>query len=71
MNLDGMSLIVSFIIGGIGFVLFMYGKGQRRIPHSVGGIALMIFPYFVSNLLAMSLIAVALIGLTWLAARSI
>ena len=48
-------------------MLFVYGRKQRRIPHSVGGIALMIYLYFVSNVLTMSLIAVAVIGVLWIA----
>jgi hypothetical protein len=47
----------------------MYGKKQGRGPQLVGGIVLMVYPYFVSSL-AMSIgIFVAVVGATWLAVR--
>ena len=46
MNLDPTWLFLSLIPGGIGFVLFVYGKKQERWPHLAAGLALMIYPYF-------------------------
>jgi hypothetical protein len=46
MNLDPAWLFLSLIPGGIGFVLFVYGKKQERWPHLAAGLALMIYPYF-------------------------
>lgn len=62
MDFDAGSIIASLIIGGIGFVAFMYGKKQTRIPHMVAGILLMIYPYFVPDVLLMSVIAAAILG---------
>ena len=39
-------LMLSLIPGGIGFVLFVYGKKQERWPQLVAGLALMVYPYF-------------------------
>ncbi len=59
------SLFASLVIGGIGFVLFVYGKKQRRGPHLTAGIALSIYPYFVSNTWLMLAIAAALLATLW------
>ncbi len=69
MSLDANALLLSLLFSSVGFVLFVYGKKQSRIPHMAGGVMLMIYPYFVSNLIAMAAVGVAIIGLVWLAAR--
>jgi hypothetical protein len=63
------SLLASLVIGSVGFVLLAYGKKQSRVPHMAVGIALMAYPYFVSNVILMSGIAVVLVALLWLATR--
>ena len=45
------ALFWGLIFGSIGFGFFLYGKNQRAIMPLVCGIALMVFPYFVSNTL--------------------
>ncbi len=62
MNLDPGTLIASLIISSIGFVALAYGKKQQRLPQMLIGFALLLFPYFVSNVAAMIGIAVALLG---------
>ena len=69
MALDANSLLLSLAIGSVGFVFFMYGKRQARLPQMITGVVLMVFPYFVTNLLAMGLVAVVVVGLFWLAIR--
>ena len=49
MNLSAHQLMASFLVSGIGFVLFVYGRKLARLPQLVTGLALMIFPYFVNN----------------------
>ena len=49
MNFDMSSLLVSFAVAGVGFVLFSYGRSMKRPPHISVGLTLMIFPYFVSS----------------------
>ena len=50
-------------------VLLMYGKRQGRAPHMVVGLVLMIYPYFVSNILLMFGIAAVLVAGLSLAVR--
>ena len=43
------SLFWSMVFGGVGLGYFVYGKKQRAVVPLVCGIALMVFPYFVSG----------------------
>jgi hypothetical protein len=70
MSLDPLSLLVSFLVGSVGFVAFMYGKKIQRLPQILIGLVLMVFPYFVSSNLAVVGIAAALLGAMWLAIRA-
>ena len=65
LDIDGTWLIASFVIGSIGFVLLVYGRKQRRAPHLVCGLTLVVYPYFVHDAMMMSLIAAVLTGLLW------
>jgi hypothetical protein len=69
MNLDPGSMLLSMLISSVGFVAFVYGKRQERIPQLAAGIVLLVFPYFVSSLLWMALIAVAVLGLMTVAIK--
>ncbi len=42
-------LFFSVVFGGIGLGVFVYGKRQGRLLLIVVGLALMIYPYFVSS----------------------
>jgi len=56
----------SSIFGLIGTAAFIYGRRQRRGAPLIVGIALMVYPYFVSNIMALVGIGVLLIvGLVW------
>ena len=68
-DFDANALFASFIVGGIGFVAFVYGKKQGRVPQMLAGLILMVFPYFVSNLALMGGIAATVLGLLWLVVR--
>ena len=69
MSFDVGSIIASLIIGGVGFVAFMYGKKQHRVPHMVAGVLLMVYPYFIPDALLMCVIGVAILGLLYGAVR--
>ena len=58
MNLDPAWLLLSLSPSGIGFVLIVYGKKQGRWPHLVAVLALTVYPY-----VATSLVALVAIGL--------
>jgi hypothetical protein len=64
---NGNAILASVVIGSVGLGLFMYGKRQRRVPHLVAGIVLMVYPYFVGSVAAMAAIAGGLLGLLFLA----
>jgi hypothetical protein len=54
------SLLWGMIFGSIGLGFFVYGKKQGAIVPLLCGLALMIFPYFVSNIALLALIGIAL-----------
>ena len=55
------SLIVGVFAGAIGMGYFIYGKRQTRIVPMVAGALLCVYPYFVDNLLWLSLIGLVLV----------
>ncbi len=69
LHFDTSSLLLSLAIGCVGFVCFTYGRRQRRFPQMLAGVALMIYPYFVTGPLPMGAVAVAVLGLMWAAIR--
>lgn len=69
MNLDPTWLFLSLIPGGIGFVLFVYGKKQQRYPHLVAGLAMMGYPYFATTATSMTIGGVLIGAALWYAVR--
>ena len=69
MTLDATWLFLSLIPGGIGFVLFVYGKKQARWPQLVAGLAFMVYPYFTPSIVSMTLVGALLGGALWVAIR--
>jgi len=69
MTLDPTWLFVSLIPGGIGFVLFVYGKKQRRWPHMVAGLLFMVYPYFTPSLVSLVAVGAAIGFALWCAVR--
>ena len=59
-NLSTANLIGGCVFGSIGFVAFIYGKRMNLWKPMLLGIALMVYPYFVSDDVAM--IAIGAIG---------
>jgi hypothetical protein len=69
-TLDPTWLFLSLIPGGIGFVLFVYGKKQARWPQLVAGLVFMVYPYFTPTVASMGIVgALVAIGL-WLTLRA-
>jgi hypothetical protein len=68
-DFDANTLLLSFVIGSIGLVAFIYGKRQSRFPQMIVGLVLMVYPYFVSNLFLQAGIAIVLLAGLWLAVR--
>jgi multisubunit Na+/H+ antiporter MnhC subunit len=69
-NLDPTWLFLSLIPSGVGFVLFVYGRKQVRLPQLLAGIALMVYPFFTATILSMLVIGAMICGVTWLAIRA-
>lgn len=61
-RVNAASLLWSLIFGAIGFGFFTYGRKQASFVPLLCGLALMIFPYFVSNTLLLVAIGVVLIA---------
>ncbi|MCT7358374.1 MULTISPECIES: hypothetical protein [Thalassolituus] len=57
---DTTALFLSLIFGSIGFGYFIYGKRQSHKIALWSGVALMIYPYFVSNHYAMVMTGIGL-----------
>lgn len=64
-DFDPTVLIVSLIPSGIGFVLFTYGKKMHRTPQLIGGIALMVYPYFTPTLTSMTSVGILICAIVW------
>ena len=67
--MDPTWLLLSLVPGGIGFVLFVYGKKQGRWPQLVGGLLFMIYPYFTPTLASLIGVGVALGFGVWVLVR--
>jgi hypothetical protein len=65
MNFDPAFLFLSLIPSGIGFVLFMYGKKQGRMPQLVAGLVFMVYPYFTPTVVSMTLGGLVLAALLY------
>lgn len=70
MTFDPAWLFVSLFPTGIGFVLFVYGRKQERLPQLVGGIALMVYPYFTPGIISMTIVGGAICGAIWYAVKA-
>ena len=66
MNFDPTLLILSLVPSGIGFVLFVYGKKQQRLPQLATGIALMVYPYFTNTVFSLLGVGAILCGVLYL-----
>jgi hypothetical protein len=65
-SLDPALLFLGFVTGGIGFVLFVYGKKQQRMPQLFAGVLYMVYPYFVTSASVMIGIGVLIgVALWW------
>ena len=49
LDFSGPNIVAGLIFGSIGFVAFTYGKRMNLWRPMFGGLALMIYPYFVAN----------------------
>jgi len=57
-GLTGANLIGNLLFSSIGFVAFIYGRRMNLWKPMFCGLGLMVFPYFVTNTIAMYVIGV-------------
>jgi len=69
MSFDPTLLFLSLISGGIGLVLFIYGRKQQRPPQLVAGLALMAYPYLVSTVMMTVVVGIAIVLALWVAIK--
>ncbi len=59
------TLLWGMVFGSIGLGFFLYGKKQKAIVPLVVGMALFVFPYFVSNVTQLLIVGIVLIALPY------
>lgn len=59
------SLLWGVLFGSIGVGFFVYGKKQRAVVPLVCGLALMVFPYFISNSFLLVAVGIALMAIPY------
>jgi hypothetical protein len=57
------TILWALVFGSVGLGYFIYGRKQANVVVRYTGIALMVFPYFVSNVYALVAIGVVLLVL--------
>jgi hypothetical protein len=69
MSFDPTWLFLSLIPGGVGFVLFVYGKKQQRWLLMLAGVVFTVYPYFTESITALVGVGAVLGAVTWAAIR--
>jgi hypothetical protein len=68
-SLDPTWLFLSLVPGGIGFVMFVYGKKQQRWTIMAFGVVFTVYPYFAPSISALVGVGLVLGALFWWALR--
>ena len=64
--MDSASIMVwSVLFGGIGIGYFMYGKKQKAIVPLCVGLALFVFPYFMTSVTMMVITGIILVAIPY------
>jgi hypothetical protein len=58
--MDGTSLMLSLLFGTIGVGYVMFGKKAERMSPLISGAALIVIPYFISNVILLIVVGLAL-----------
>ena len=65
-KMEGTSLLIwGVLFGAIGLGYFTYGKRQKAAVPLVTGIALFLFPYFISNVYVLCTAGIALVAIPY------
>ncbi len=62
---DTAQLLWGVVFGAIGLGFFVYGKKQKAIVPLMAGIALFIFPYFISDVYLLVIVGAGLVALPY------
>jgi hypothetical protein len=63
--LNTATLLWGLLFGSIGLGFFVYGRRQKAVVPLLAGLALMIFPYFIANTIALVTLGIALIAIPY------
>lgn len=58
-------LIWGIVFSSIGLGFFMYGKKEKNVVALISGLALLIYPYFISNTYLLVFIGIGLIAMPY------
>ncbi len=59
--MDSATILWGLLFGSIGVGYFIYGKNQAHVVARYTGIVLMIYPYFMSNVVALVIVGILLL----------
>ena len=59
------SLFLAVLFGSVGLGFFMYGRKQGAVVPLICGVVLMIYPYFISNVIVLVLVGVLLMAIPY------
>jgi hypothetical protein len=63
--MDTSTLLWGLLFGSIGLGFFLYGRKQKTVVPLLTGLALMVFPYFVSNTILLVTVGIVLIAIPY------
>ena len=63
--MDTSSLLWGLLFGSIGLGFLVYGRKQKRVVPLLCGLALIVYPYFVSNTILLVILGVALMAIPY------
>ena len=64
--MEGTSLIIwGVLFGALGIGFFTYGRKQKAVVPLITGIALFVFPYFISNVYMLVIVGAVLVALPY------
>jgi hypothetical protein len=66
MEMDTTNLMFSLLFGSIGLGMFLYGKKAGRVVPLGAGLALMVLPYCIPNVIALLIVSCLLTASPWL-----
>jgi hypothetical protein len=63
--MDSNSLMLSLLFGSIGAGMLMYGKKAGRMVPLAAGLALMVLPYCIPNVIALLIVCCVVTAVPW------